>query len=55
MLRRLLPLLLLLLSYDAVAHDARPAYLEVRQTSPTRYDLLWRIPVTAGMPPPVLR
>ena len=54
MLRRLLPLLLLLLSYDATAHDARPAYLEVRQTSPTRYDLLWRIPVTAGMPLPVM-
>ena len=54
MLRRLLPLLLLLLSSPAMAHDARPAYLEVRQTSPTRYDLLWRIPVTAGMPLPVM-
>lgn len=54
MLRRLLPLLLLLLSSPAIAHDARPAYLEVRQTSPTRYDLLWRIPVTAGMPLPVM-
>jgi len=54
MARRLLALLWLLLSCHAMAHDARPAYLEIRQTSPDRYDLLWRIPVMAGMPLPVM-
>lgn len=53
-MRRLLALLWLLLSCHAMAHDARPAYLEVRQTAPTRYELLWRVPVTAGMPLPVM-
>ena len=51
---RLLAWLWLLLSCHAMAHDARPAYLEVRQTGSERYDLLWRVPVTAGMPLPVL-
>jgi hydrogenase/urease accessory protein HupE len=37
----------------AGAHDARPAYLEVRETSPERYTLLWRTPVFSGMPLPV--
>lgn len=54
MARRLLASLWLLLSCHAMAHDARPAYLEIRQTSPDRYDLLWRIPVMAGMPLPVM-
>lgn len=53
MCSRLLGLLALLVSFGALAHDARPAYLEVRQESPTRYDVLWRIPVTAGMALPV--
>lgn len=53
-MRRWLALLWLVVSCHAVAHDARPAYLEIRQVSPTRYDLLWRVPVTAGMPLPVL-
>jgi hydrogenase/urease accessory protein HupE len=51
---RLLALVWLVVSCDAIAHDARPAYLEVRQTSPDRYDVLWRIPVMAGMPLPVV-
>ena len=54
MLRRLLACLGLVLSFQALAHDARPAYLELRQTAPERYDLLWRVPLTAGMPLPVL-
>jgi hydrogenase/urease accessory protein HupE len=53
-LTRLLALLGLFIFFDAIAHDARPAYLEIRQTSPTRYNLLWRIPVMAGMPLPVV-
>ena len=52
-LLRLFSWLALVVSCHAVAHDARPAYLELRQTSATRYDVLWRIPVTAGMPLPV--
>lgn len=51
---RLIALLLLLLSGSVLAHDARPAYLEIRPQSATRFDVLWRIPVTAGMPLPVL-
>jgi hydrogenase/urease accessory protein HupE len=53
-LLRLLALLWLVVASAASAHDARPAYLEIRQTSPTRYDVLWRVPVTAGMPLPVV-
>lgn len=49
----LLALLALLVPGSASAHDSRPAYLEIRQASDTRYDLLWRIPVLAGMPLPV--
>jgi hydrogenase/urease accessory protein HupE len=30
------------------AHEARPAYLEVNETAPGRYDVLWRTPVLAG-------
>src|SRR4029453_6058164 len=41
-------------SFAARAHDARPAYLEITQTTPTRYDVLWRTPVLSGMPLPVL-
>jgi hydrogenase/urease accessory protein HupE len=39
---------------DAFAHEARPAYLEIRQTSPERYELLWRTPVLSGMRLPVV-
>lgn len=54
MLVRFLALLALLASCSAIAHDARPAYLEIRQASASRYDILWRIPVMAGMPLPVV-
>jgi hydrogenase/urease accessory protein HupE len=37
----------------AWAHEARPAYLEIRETAPGRYDLLWRTPVLSGMRLPV--
>jgi len=36
------------------AHEARPAYLELTETLPDRYDLLWRAPVLAGMRLPVV-
>jgi hydrogenase/urease accessory protein HupE len=37
----------------ARAHDARPAYLEIDQAGPERYEVLWRIPVLAGMRLPI--
>jgi hydrogenase/urease accessory protein HupE len=45
---------LIAVSFDAHAHDARPAYLEITQTTSERYDLLWRTPVLSGMRLPVL-
>jgi hypothetical protein len=36
------------------AHETRPAYLEIRETSPNRYDVLWRTPVNAGMRLPIV-
>jgi hydrogenase/urease accessory protein HupE len=50
----LLAATLIAVAIEAPAHDARPAYLEVRQTSPERYDLLWRTPVLSGMRLPIL-
>ena len=49
-----LTLALLLYGAAAVAHEARPAYLEVKESSPGRYDLLWRTPVLSGMRLPVV-
>ncbi len=37
----------------ALAHESRPAYLEIKETTPGRYDVLWRTPVTAGMRLPI--
>ena len=37
----------------ALAHESRPAYLEIKETAPERYDVLWRTPLNAGMPLPV--
>ncbi len=37
----------------AWAHESRPAYLEIRETAPGRYDVLWRTPVLSGMRLPV--
>ena len=31
-------------STSAVAHEVRPAYLELRQTQPDTYDALWKVP-----------
>ena len=27
-----------------LAHEVRPAYLELRQTAPETYDVLWKVP-----------
>ncbi|MGH8697417.1 MAG: HupE/UreJ family protein [Burkholderiales bacterium] len=37
----------------APAHESRPAYLEITETAPGRYDVLWRTPVLSGMRLPV--
>jgi hydrogenase/urease accessory protein HupE len=39
---------------NAQAHESRPAYLEVRETTAGRYDVLWRTPVLSGMRLPVV-
>lgn len=33
----------------ARAHEARPAYLEIKETAPGQFSVLWRTPVLAGM------
>ncbi len=42
------------LATAARAHEVRPAYLEITETAPERYAVLWRTPVTAGMRLPVV-
>jgi hydrogenase/urease accessory protein HupE len=53
---RVLPWLLasLLAVPTAQAHEARPAYLEIKETSPNQFSVLWRTPVLAGMRLPVV-
>ena len=38
----------------ARAHEARPAYLEIKETAPGTFSVLWRTPVLAGMRLPVV-
>ena len=38
----------------AQAHESRPAYLEINETAPGRYEVLWRTPTNAGMRLPVV-
>jgi hydrogenase/urease accessory protein HupE len=38
----------------ALAHEARPASLEIKEAAPGQYELLWRTPVLAGMRLPVV-
>jgi hydrogenase/urease accessory protein HupE len=45
---------LLLAPAAASAHEARPAYLELKETAPGRFSVLWRTPVLAGMRLPVV-
>ena len=37
----------------ALAHEARPASLEINETAPGRYDVLWRTPLLSEMRLPV--
>jgi hydrogenase/urease accessory protein HupE len=34
-------------------HELQPAYLEITEVAPSRYDVLWRMPLVAGRPLPV--
>ena len=38
----------------ARAHEARPAYLEIREMAPGGYSVLWRTPVMTGMRLPIV-
>lgn len=50
---RFLALLWLAAVSAAHAHEARPAYLEIRQATASEYSVLWRIPVLSGRRLPV--
>ena len=45
---------LLLAVSVATAHEARPAYLEIKETAPGQFSVLWRTPVLAGTRLPVV-
>lgn len=46
--------LALLFAYaSAQAHEVRPAYLELKETTPGQFSVLWRTPVLSGMRLPV--
>ena len=38
----------------AQAHESHPAYLEINEAAPGRYEVLWRTPINAGMRLPVV-
>lgn len=42
------------LATAALAHESRPAYLEIKETTPGQFSVLWRTPVLAGMRLPLV-
>jgi hydrogenase/urease accessory protein HupE len=42
------------LAAGALGHESRPAYLAITETTPHRYDVLWRTPLLSGMRLPVV-
>lgn len=46
-------LVLVFVGANVWAHEARPAYLELKETAPNQYSVLWRTPVLAGMRLPI--
>ena len=44
----------LLPASTAWAHEVRPAYLEIKQTEPGQFSVLWRTPLLSGMRLPVV-
>jgi hydrogenase/urease accessory protein HupE len=49
MARWLAGMLLLLAPWMAHAHEVRPAYLELRQTAPDTFDVLWKVPARGDL------
>ncbi len=45
---------MLLAASAASAHETRPAYLEIQETTPGHFSVLWRTPLMAGMRLPVV-
>jgi hydrogenase/urease accessory protein HupE len=50
----MLALALCVVAPAVFAHESRPAYLEINETAPARYDVLWRTPVLSGMRLPIV-
>jgi hypothetical protein len=48
-LRAAAALLLLALSVSSEGDEIRPAYLQIRETAPEAYELLWKVPARPGM------
>ena len=46
-------LAILLFAPVAHAHEARPAYLEIKETARNQFSVLWRTPIQAGMRLPI--
>ncbi len=49
-----LAMLALAAPFSSSAHEARPAYLQIDQVGPARYNVLWRTPLLSGMRLPVV-
>jgi hypothetical protein len=49
-MKRALPLFIFLAAFASglSAHEVRPAYLELRETAPETYDVLWKVPARGG-------
>src|SRR5512138_503275 len=47
-------LLVSLFAAPSFAHEARPAYLELKESAPGQFSVLWRTPVLAGMRLPLV-
>ncbi len=47
-------LITILLAPPSRAHETRPAYLEINETSPSQFSVLWRTPVLSGMRLPIV-
>ncbi|XOV86894.1 MAG: HupE/UreJ family protein [Pseudomonadota bacterium] len=43
----------LLVSASGIAHEVRPAYLEIRQTAPSTFDVLWKQPLLGDLRLPI--
>ena len=53
-LRALLFAAMALMPLASLAHEARPAYLEIKETAPGQFSVLFRTPVLAGMRLPLV-